>query len=566
MAGEVETSTRSLRSWRSRSRTSLREAFLPYSSSCRTNRAKSLAAIKLSDPDTFGWLREPLTVMTALIDLPSELVASIIAYLSDHDVFAARQASRKIERASLSLFGKRFFRKKGYMLTSTSLAVLESVSQHDELRNHVQHVWFNPDCFTFVRPDCAPDPEDAPDPDDPESLLKLLSSRDTAMYTAYLACMEDHRELLAHSATKLRKVLTRCFAKLPNLKIAGMRRSEDHSPWGWRALRDAVDEDPRVLGPIPNGPLRELSDSTRLFLAIVHAVAASRVTLRRFYTDAIELDNIGPNCLTEEVLRTACSSIWYLELNITKAWLSRWNHDRHHSLSDPAEYGRGLMNLLRVTTQLKEIGLQIFPDRKQSHILAPSWRNPESWRESYPYLCLQHVVQNVSLPHLERVKLEKLTTSPSTLLGFLRSAAQRLTSLKIRDLRLLSDEDHPQPWRSIFAFLLGCEKLDYLLFYHLLYERGGVSFVENPPVPLPPSETDPTTGAPNPPFSGETEESGMGEEFFMKYEHIALQVEGREMVKMKLEEIVENHWYRAPIFSYQMDDGVWHTDTSGEEW
>ncbi|KAK5111207.1 hypothetical protein LTR62_005235 [Meristemomyces frigidus] len=504
--------------------------------------------------------------MTNITDLPSELIAGIVAFLDDNDVFHARLAARLIERSSSSHFGKRFFRKKGYMLTTPSLNILASISKHNDLRKFVQHIWFNPDCFTFVTPECAPDPQEMPDPDpnNPDSLLDILSPLDRRRYVAYMACMKDHSGLLAKSASRLQAMLTDIFATLPNLKIVGMRRSEDHAPWGWRKLYEDIGQDPRELGPLPSGPMYVLSGPTRLFLALVKAIAASNTIIRRLYTDAVEIDNIRPDLLSHSVLDKACRSIWYLEINVTKAWLNQRKVADYTQLLDGAEYGNGLAKLFNATAELKEIGLQIFPDRKQSHILAPTWRDPASWRQSYPYLALQAAVA-VPLPFLERVKLEKVTTSPATLLAFLEPSKNHLTSLKIRDVRLLSDEEYPRSWQSIFFFLRdSCPQLAFILFYHLLYEGGGISFVQNPPLTLPPSETDPTTGAPNPAFNEGAELAG--EKFFMKYEHIALQVQGVEAVRERLEKVVEKHWYQQPIFSYQMDDGVWHTDTSDEEW
>lgn len=82
--------------------------------------------------------------MAVLLDLPAELIAHIVAFLPDHDVFATRRTARYIERASFSYFGKHFFRKKGFMITTPSLNVLQQVADHAELRKHVEHIWFNP--------------------------------------------------------------------------------------------------------------------------------------------------------------------------------------------------------------------------------------------------------------------------------------------------------------------------------------------------------------------------------------------------------------------------------------
>ncbi|KAI7112930.1 hypothetical protein KC352_g35197, partial [Hortaea werneckii] len=294
-----------------------------------------------------------------IIDLPSELIASIVTYLNAQDVFAIRSSAKPLERASFAHFGKRHFRKKGYMLTSPSLAVLEGVADHSELRKYVQHVWFNPDCFTFIRPDCAPDPEETPDAENSDGLIDLLSPGDRKMYKAYEESMKDHVSLIANTASRLQKVLAVAFAKFPNLKIIGMRRSEDHSPWGWRTLKDAVGQDPRVLGPIPSGPMYTLSTPSRLFVALINATSSSGITLRRFYTDAIELDNIRPDLLPQDALNKACNLIWYLEVNVMRGWLNTRHNADYITPGHPKwEPGIGLLRLLQSCTSLKEIGLQ----------------------------------------------------------------------------------------------------------------------------------------------------------------------------------------------------------------
>ena len=53
---------------------------------------------------------------------------------------------------------------------------------------------------------------------------------------------------------------------------------------------------------------------------------------------------------------------------------------------------------------------------------------------------------------------------------------------------------------------------------------------------------------------------------YVKYEYIALEASEREEVEAKLLEVVDRHWYLRPLFSYAMDDALWHTDTSDEEW
>ena len=52
----------------------------------------------------------------------------------------------------------------------------------------------------------------------------------------------------------------------------------------------------------------------------------------------------------------------------------------------------------------------------------------------------------------------------------------------------------------------------------------------------------------------------------MEYEHISLEAEGREEVTSKLELVRDRHWYLGHVYSYAMDEEIWHTDTSDEEW
>ena len=500
--------------------------------------------------------------MSGILDLPAEIIASLFTYLDNESIFATRQASKHLESSSLSYFGKHFFRKKGYLITTPSVNVLKCIANHEELRKYVQHVWFNPDCYTFVQPACSPE-EDFDNIDEdgqPKERIDSLSTEDKRKYEAYRECVRDHAQLLSKS--KLAEELTTACSNLPNLAVIGMRRSEDHAPWGWKRLRDAIGEDPRVLGPMPSGPRYSLSDPTKLFTAIVNAVAEAKVDLKRLYTDAIEIDNILPADLPQERLNRACRSLLYLEINASKAWLNNRPNANYATLKNEEEWGDGLLRLFKAIPELRELGLQIFPDLSRQFNFAPhAGRYAEAWRKSYPYLAFQKLAHNIQLSHVTRLKLERITTTPETLQTFLSPSQSKLTSLKIRDIRLLSPfKSNKKPWKPIFTFLRdNCPRLSYLLLYHLMYECGGISFVENPPTPAPYTGTQ--VGAPNQPH-GEP----AGGEFFTRYDYIALEAKGREEVEKKVGEIVERHWYHKPIFSYAMDEGVWHTDTSDEEW
>lgn len=511
-----------------------------------------------------------------ILDLPSELVAHIALFLEDLDLSSIRLSHSHLERSCLSYFGKRFFRKKGYLLTSPSLAILQGISEHDELRKYVQHVWFNPDLFTFrsIENSRSVEPDhhlNAYNPND-----DAASSQRKSKYRreAFLNCMRDHDELLSKAATRLHDILAYVFQNLPHLEVVGMRRSENHAPWGWRSLKEIIGEDPRVLGPIPLTPARTFSDSTLSFVAIVKALASSATPLRSLYTDGIQIDHIPPGMLDQSVLNAACQSMWYLEVNAVKGEFHRnspkneqedgpGKEDAEYVPSNipPDRYGEGIVRLLKAMPRLRDVGLQIFPDHGQSHFIAQLHRDPLISTENYSFHCMSKIAHSVRLDHLERLKLDKITTSPDTLHTFLSPCGATLRSLKFRDIRLISNQQHPKAWKPIFAFLsTSCPKLSYILFHHLMHQSGGVSFVQDPHLALPSWETDGTNNDQSPP-PGEP----AGGEAFTQFSHIALEARGLHDVKAKMERCVEGHWYQKPIFSYALDEEMWHTDTSEEE-
>jgi hypothetical protein len=491
--------------------------------------------------------------MTGILDLPAELIVNIVTFLDDSSIFNARVSNKYLESSSLSYFGKRFFHKKGYLITSPSLNVLRSIGAHSELRKYVQHVWFNPDCYTNVTPKCAPE-EDFDDEGNEIERTDLLSWWDKKQYATYDECVTDHVRLLYSG--QLVEELEEAFSTLPNLLTIGMRRSEKYKPWGWRTLMDAVGEDPRVLGPIPSGPQLKLHAPTKLFVALVNALSSSPVELKRLYTDVVEIDNVLAEHLTQESLNRALRSVRYLEINIARAWLnSRPNaqHNPYNTCNNDTDWGHGLVRLMKAMPQLLELGLQIFPDLKQRGAMARRSSRTVGGETAtdvgYNYVAFEQLTRNTQLCNLHRVKLEKVNATWQTLKAFLEPSRQTITSLKLRELRLASEKDQMQPWQPIFRFLLdSCPKLDYLLLHHLWHSSGGISFVENPA-----SVIQPPPRAPGPAS-------------FVEYDHITLEAKGSDLVQQKLQRVVEQHWYEKALHSYPMDEDVWHTDTSDEEW
>ena len=493
--------------------------------------------------------------MKTILELPAEIIASIFSHLENiEDVLTARLSNKYLERSSFPSFGKRYFRKKGYILTSPSLNVLKSIAYHEDLRKYVRHVWFNPDLYTFNTPRCVPEG----DIDSDRELVEFQSAEQEGKFEAFDACIKDWHSLIYSS--RLEYELTSAFAKLPNLEAVGMRRSEDHRPWGWQRLKDAVGEDPRILGPMPTRLAYTLSPPTYLFQAIINSLAATHVDVKRLYTDAIEIDNILPERLAQEKLDAACRSILYLEINVSKAPLvkSKTAHERYRVLGEKSDYGEGLLKLLKATPNLLELGLQIFRElQPPRHFLQ---YDPGGWRHFYTYIAFQNLANKVQLNHLTRLKLEKIDASPDTFKAFLRPSHSSLTSLKIRDTRLITYPEGDRPWQHVFIFLLDdCTNLSYLLLYHLMYEHGGISFVEDPSTRAPGEEV---FGS----FNASPSIEGVRGEHFTDYENISLEAQSREEVIMKLGKVVEQHWYQKPMYSYAMDESLWHTDTSDEEW
>ncbi|KAK3053864.1 hypothetical protein LTR09_005144 [Extremus antarcticus] len=458
--------------------------------------------------------------MANLGDLPAELINQIVWFLDTDSVFSVRQVNRYLENSSFKCFSTRYFRKKGFLLTSDSLNVLKSIGRNQRLRETVHHLWFNPDCYT---------------------------STDSG-----------------RPSTPIKDDIGHC-----------MRRSEDHQPWGWKRLKDATGQDPRIVGPYRTGAQDGLSDPTLLFVAMVNAAAEANLELERLYTDAIEIDNIPLQLLPQQQLDIACRELLYLEVNIHKGWFERGLAEDFITSARKADYGEGLLRLLKASPKLRELGLQVFAEVMRGFMLPPSTVNPEevydgvpsrtvdqfSWLQAYPHLTLKKLAGKVEMTTLRRVKLEKMTTTPATLEAFLRPSQASLTSIKLRDFRLLSSKESSRPWQSIFSFFRGsCPNLSYILLNRLMYELGTICFVEHPPKPAPYRTYQDPNDYPNPAHFAATDDG-----FFTKYDHIALEARGRAEVEMKLEQIVDKHWYQQPFYSYEMDEDIWHTDTSDEE-
>lgn len=524
----------------------------------------------------------------AFTDLPNELICRIYGCLKQEDAFAFRFVCKKLERATFRPFSRRHFRKKGFMITSFSLGTLRRIADHKALAECVQHVWFNPDCFTFVEVTCGGRDSDT-EGEEGYSNQRLLSSQ---QLKAYRHALSDHRMLI--ETEELRDQLHEIFAQLPNLRTIGMRRSEDYAPYGWSILRDLTGLDPRVLGIIPRDTLFALAAPTKLFVAIIDALPETGARVQRLYTDAIELDNVNPVHLSQDILDSACQHLLYLEVNVYESRMPAtydrsetrsWANQSFIPLQSTSE-SRGLVRLAAAVPQLRELGLQIFPDRHQSHLIPPRQFEPSSWQDGYPYHAFRNLAEGAHLRNLSRVKLEKFTTTADLIWAFLEPSAHGLISLKLRDIRLLTSETQPRPWQVFFTALsTDCKQLAYILFYHLMYDLGSISFVaeEDETQPLLSAtvhHSQGPVGSPSLPENVDSDESDEDEQLdqdlplfhgghrthFAQYDHLTVEARGLDVVQLRIVELGERHWYRRALRSYAMDEDLWHTDTSDEDW
>lgn len=491
--------------------------------------------------------------------LPVELLQQVFHLLNDEDALSLRQASRNLETATFEAFGRRYFRKRGFLIVTHSLDTLQAISQHSGLCKYIEHVWFNPDCFTFVHEEWIDDLFQGEGGQEP--MIPMQRRVD-----AVQAYSRDNLHLLY--TTSLTKRLHDTFARLPNLHTIGMRRSEDHNAYGWTKLHDDTGIDPRELGPIPKDrDHTALSGSTLLFIAIINGLVGADVRLQRLYTDAIELDNIHPDDLSPHIFSRVMKDLLYLEVNMHITHILRGDlvgHGDFHLTgktltNDHGDCGSLLVQLLAASPQLAEIGLQVFQNRDQHHSLPPTRNGETGWTIGHAYKVFKNLASNNGLQHLTRIKLEKIATNGDTLWDILQPSAAGLSSLKLRDMRLLTTSEDERPWQLIFSNLAHqCPRLSYCFLYHLMYSMGGVTFADPAEVPVDSADPEDFFVDVVPAVHGNSST-------FVLYEHISVEAKGAQQVQQKMEHIAEHHWYERPLFSYAMDESLWHTDTSDEE-
>lgn len=489
--------------------------------------------------------------MTSILDLPPELLERIISYAPKNVVLSTRLAHRALEYATFSGFAKRFFRKKGYLITRESLNTLESISKHPQLQKYVEHVWFNPDCWTFQYED------DRTPRSRPQHLQR--QQRQPRNYAVYREVWEQHVELL-YSFNSFSESLLEIFRNLPNLKVIGMRRSVDHYAWGCNRLKRLTGlGDPRVLGPIPSKPLNSLSGPTYLFRAITHALGSLEDSrIERLYTDAIELDNLSPNDMTQKILTNGNSKITQLELNVCLAKIG--NLEASGAILRP----RPELDF-RHTPNLEHLGenvVKVLSSMPRLDSLSLSFLT-SGWGGMYNRPVLDRIVIAKAVNALVRLKLDRLANlEPRILMSFLKTSSATLVNIKLRNVELQqSGGGQVSPWRPVLALLRHqLPRLDYVYLFWLRiinYDReecGYVAFQE-------PRPTTSTTAE-----AGEEAVEASATQYTSAESHLfMLECRGRAEVVRKLEHFIEGHGYEERLTGEVNDDDRWDTDTSDDE-
>lgn len=285
--------------------------------------------------------------MRLLSCLPDELIALMASFLRPLDVESFRGTSRNVEKATFDHFARHYFRKKGFMIVNESLTVLENIASHPGLKTYVQHIWFNPDCFTFVK-------------DSPQFISK--TSEVIRRYQS------DHRALLNDPTLSLR--LEKIFQAFPNLKTVGMRRGTEHKPWGWAKLQYAAGQDPRRLGAFAKQYPHMILEPSLLFMAILRSLAKGRNKVKRLYTDTI-IEKAIVGGLSIDDIRASCRPIQYIELNMVGNLPEFFTSSRARELDPPELPGALLRDMLQRMPDLTELGLTLFHDSTQRHMVPP---------------------------------------------------------------------------------------------------------------------------------------------------------------------------------------------------
>lgn len=171
------------------------------------------------------------------------------------------------------------------------------------------------------------------------------------------------------------------------------------------------------------------------------------------------------------------------------------------------------------------------------------------------------------------MKLEQLWTTANIITSILTPSCSNLISLKLRHIHLLSESqegkqdsnesEHYSAWQQIFHLLANeCSDLEYVLLHWLSLDGTTVRFQHEST-----SVTIGLTGFNELPDYDNFNVPLVGREpYFVDYDNLTVEVFGRVAVHERMLELVHGHYHGTKLMTYAMDEDVWHTDTSEEEW
>ncbi|KAK3941023.1 hypothetical protein QBC46DRAFT_383880 [Diplogelasinospora grovesii] len=157
----------------------------------------------------------PEQVQSMLLQVPVEVLVRITYFISTKDLCHVRLTCRALERSLFNFFSTEFFRKKQFFVWGESLQALIAISEHANFSQCLEHVIIATDAF----PDGA-----RPEPDD----------QHPNRVQVFLQAAADQSSLMATGV--FRDMLARALSNLPNLKTVDIRDFNSNT-----RTRDGVD-------------------------------------------------------------------------------------------------------------------------------------------------------------------------------------------------------------------------------------------------------------------------------------------------------------------------------------
>ncbi|KAK4945081.1 hypothetical protein LTR66_014433 [Elasticomyces elasticus] len=415
--------------------------------------------------------------MSLLESLPIELVAHVLSFVEPKDLLSVRLTCLQLSRISLPLFGEAFFSTIGFMVSSHSLATLEAISEHVELRKYLRHLWIAPDMYS-------------------QELFSLgilyfetandmgRAKEESLCFAACTPYMTDNERLISSGGLACR--LEKAFRHFPKLETLGMRHfneEDDLRSYDYDAIPDnqrclgrtrlfvATGRDPLVTGKTDTDPDPDWPDSTfetRSFAALLSATARSDLKPKNIYTCGptpggcialVQPDHLGLSDIPPESLSSALACLESFHICVIESD----SFDRQ---------GAGLASLLNASRALQHLSLRFHESLEHE--------TGSQFNAVFTYLAA-----HVTLPSLRRLSTAGMApyASLTPLVPFLRSTRDTLHELEIHTCEQAWDrvtvdnlrkEDFWLPELTKLVTESGCKKLKVSQYNTLLTEDPNV--------------------------------------------------------------------------------------------